>query len=193
MKNLKTLAALGLFFLLTLIASCGGGTDPLKAFSDPNAIPVFTLPVPAPTVGYIFTLTTPSASPTPATFTNTIGLGIVSQIQVTAPAAGVVTNVDTTSLPGTTLTFYHTPQISSQVENLVSTALRIGDVVNQGDVIGVSATSPAGVFTYVGVYFSIFLNGQAVCPLSYLDTTSVRQINALMSIAHSDRTILCNE
>ncbi len=151
---------LALFLAITAALGCANGSDPLTALGDPSVTPALALP---------FTLTSATVTSqtefTAATpyFEWTFGTAVP-----TAPAAGIVTAVDATA-SAASVTIYHNAHVTTQVSKLLSISVRVGDVLAAGQSLGgVTLTAR----------FTVFLDGSAVCPLTYLGTESRTVVNA---------------
>ena len=160
MSRLASLAVLAV-----LVTGCGGN-DPLQALDDPSQGATIGLNLPVDQ-NAIQSVTAYSSSQPYIGMTYVGSFTGVSQV-VTAPAAGLVVNVDNSVNPGYyAVTIYHNARISSQLRFLQAPSVRQGDYVNPGDVI---ATIPSSAFGLTGVGLSVYVDGNSVasCPFSFL-------------------------
>lgn len=89
---------------------------------------------------------------------------------VYAVANGKVTNVYTNYLEGSVIEISHDNGLVSIYKSLSSTAVKIGDSVSAGDVIGEVGTSMAQELNSgAHLHFEMMLNGKLVDPNNYLD------------------------
>ena len=161
--------AMGLMMAAGLV-SCGnasGSVDPLSLFSDssiPNLDPIISS-AGVFTNGQAFTSSTPYW-----VLSNPIGFGGSSYI---APARGIVTSLGVGSFNGITgyyVTIAHSGRLATRYIG-ITPIVRQGDSVLAGQQIGT-------VVGYSGNYvaFQVILDGNPVCPLSYLSTNFRSQI-----------------
>ncbi|MGE0614707.1 MAG: hypothetical protein AB7P04_03625 [Bacteriovoracia bacterium] len=141
----------------TLVGGCGG-THPLNVFTNPNSTPSLSLPF---ATGALVGFTAYSTS------TNSITLTVSAYTTpIIVPAPGVVSSVTTGSNGGYSITIYHTSHISTQMDGLTISSLRVGDVVVDNQQLGIL---PNG---FTQFYMRVLLDGQPVCPYSYFSSAA---------------------
>ena len=150
------------------LAACGQGNEPMSALGNTSVIPVGTMDLPLASQlggGGQILLSQPYSSSTPYfTLNGFTGLGL-TVVPVRAPATGMVSNV----VIGQSITILVTPRVSVQISN-VNTSVEPGNYVTQDQQIGNAATL-TGVMT-----FAVFVDGTAVCPLSFLSGAARSQL-----------------
>lgn len=152
------------FLVLVLTASalsaCGTYRDPLAMMADPskNAIPQnMSLPVNQSFsfTGYV------KGSHEAFTFYNSGWFGV----QVVAPISGtIIENINNS------ITIRHNQNLSVKVSGVWS-QFRPGEYLANGNILGTTLPNVAG-----SIEFYVYVNGVAVCPLTFFTTTARQQI-----------------
>ncbi len=149
-KGSRVKRGVALTAVLGTLLSCGTGVDPLILFDD--SIPALDQIV-AGTVQSSF-LTGGYSSSTPYWTFNSLNLFTLGQFL--APATGVVTEVTVDSI-----TILHSGRMKTRLVGLQTVNIRVGDTVTRGQAIAQFLGSGA-------VQFWVYLDGQPVCPYSFL-------------------------
>ncbi len=159
---MKTILSKLLVLALTTTALSGCGTfrDPLAMMADPskNAIPEnMSLPV-----NQSFSFTGYVKNTHEAfTFYNNSWFGV----QVVAPITGTI--VENTNY---SVTIRHNQNLSVKVTGVLS-QFRPGEYLANGNYLGTTLPNVAG-----SIEFFVYMNGSAVCPLTFFSTTARQQI-----------------
>jgi murein DD-endopeptidase MepM/ murein hydrolase activator NlpD len=155
------------------LTACGG-TEPLSMLGEGSqAIPAqyfngpigFALPI-----GTVSgTSVTGITSPTPYSTVNE-GISFSSSTPGTStvvrtPAAGFIIATDLTPVTGS-VTIYHNAHVTTRIKNISPVGLQVGRYVTASEQIGSTLN--------MAVIFSVLVDGNLVCPLTYLNS-SVRQ------------------
>lgn len=140
---LRFILVLALFSL----TSCGEGQDPVSVMGDPTKSPTSTLlPIHQ---NYINTVTP---------YTDGVGGFILwsnAGVEVRTPSTGMIS-----SIVNDTITIFHTSTMTTRIMGMRTITARVGEYYAVGKSLGDSS----GKLTY-----SVYINGQNVCPYSYLD------------------------
>jgi hypothetical protein len=88
--------------------------------------------------------------------------------QPVAPASGLVAEIN-----GDSITILHSPRLATRFTGVTAPIVRAGDPVQTGSILS-NVNFLGGTFT-----FSVLLDGQAVCPSSYLSSSVWQQIVGL--------------
>ena len=144
---------------------CGAGTEPFSILGDPTVSPpALALPIPNNQITSVVPF-----SPTSDGIELTSAFN--TSLTVQAPAAGIVSATDATSV-----TLFHTAHFSTRVSKLNLVSPQVGRTVNAGDSVGTIPVAGA-------VHFTVLLDGTAVCPVSYLSPDArVNGIDARIAI-----------
>jgi murein DD-endopeptidase MepM/ murein hydrolase activator NlpD len=96
------------------------------------------------------------------------GLDIATKLgkEVVAPADGIIASVDREHDMGNTVQISHSNGVATSYGHLLKSAVRKGQVVRKGDIIGYVGNS--GRSTGSHVHYTVFLNGVPVNPRKYL-------------------------
>jgi hypothetical protein len=156
-------ASLFVGLVIVGLLGCGQGTDPLTLAGDPtNISPGLSLPLPS---SVSITSFTPYGQSGTDGFTLTYYSAVQGQaIAVDTPGTGLVSAVDTA---GASVTILHNYHVSSRVTGITPSVV-LGTYVTSNQQIGVVSNINSQI------RFSVYVNGTAVCPLSYL-SPSARQ------------------
>lgn len=162
--------ALSFFFFISvpwIQMGCGSGTEPFSTLGDPSRAQVaggLTLPQPftAPT------LMTPFSSASDGIAIT----GFVTDTAARAPASGLVIATDATNV-----TILHNVHLVSRINLGTGTvSVPVGTYVTSASQIGTYAAN-----INVTAKLSVFVDGVAMCPLSYLNTESRTYITQRLS------------
>ena len=170
MKKKLIFRTLGGTFALLAFTGCGTN-DPYSLLQQNygDMFPPLNAPVPANSSFFVRGFGT-SGIDGFQFYTQSAFTGVSS---VTAPAAGTVTFIDSSSItpPGVySVTIFHSPLLSSRISGMASTSILVGAFVNQGDTIG---TVPTGAGVFPAIQLDVYVNGgPATCPLSYMSSTA---------------------
>lgn len=99
-----------------------------------------------------------------------------SEFNVICNYQGTVTSIEETGLYGTCVTIDHGSNVVSKYYALSSYNVSVGDVLDQGDIIGVSGTSIVDQEAGNYVYLEILVNGEYYNPLNVVDK-EIAEIN----------------
>jgi hypothetical protein len=99
------------------------------------------------------------------------GLSYSPSLQVKAPAAGVISAIDTGQ---GSITILHNSRMSTRIRGITPT-LQVGTYVPQGQVIGIVIQTSFQSYGN-GVPFAVLLDNNIVCPLSFLSADARQQI-----------------
>jgi murein DD-endopeptidase MepM/ murein hydrolase activator NlpD len=96
------------------------------------------------------------------------GMDIATKLgkEVVAPADGIVSSVEREHDMGNTVQITHTNGLATSYGHLLKSVVRKGQVIRKGDIIGFVGNS--GRSTGSHVHYTVFLNGVAVNPRTYL-------------------------
>ncbi len=144
----------------TALSGCGTYRDPLAMMADPsrNAIPQdMSLPVNQAFsfTGYV------KGSHEAFTFFSNGWFGV----QVYAPIAGTIVENANYSV-----TIRHNQNLSVKITGVLS-QFRPGEYLANGNILGTTLPNVAG-----SIEFFVYVNGSAVCPLTFFTTTARQQI-----------------
>lgn len=159
---MKTVFTKFLAFALitTALSGCGTYRDPLAMMADPskNAIPQnMSLPV-----NQSFSFTGYVKNTHEAfTFYNNGWYGV----QVVAPISGTIVENANYSV-----TIRHNQNLSVKIVGVLS-QFRPGEYLANGNILGTTLPNVAG-----SIEFYVYVNGSAVCPLTFFTTTARQQI-----------------
>lgn len=164
MKTLKYLiAATALGVTGFFLGGCGTGVDPIAVAVGNGTIPQLG-PI-SLTGGFAGNLTNGFTSNTPYWTFNFVSFAG----NYVAPADGVVAQVGFTTINGTQtnfITLVHTGgRLATRFYGVQSIVVRVGDSVFVGQTIGT-------FYQANGVYFQVLLDGNPVCPLSFLSSAA---------------------
>lgn len=145
------------------VTACGSGNEPVGNLGDPSKIPVGTMDLPlASQFNSLIQLVTPFSSSSPYfTISSSNGFTGFTVVPIRAPATGMVS----AAVVGQSITIMVTPRVSVQVSN-VNTSVQVGNYVTQDQQIGTAANLTGQM------QFSVYVDGTAVCPLSFLNGTA---------------------
>ena len=139
------------------LSACGSGVDPLQIVAGNSTIPQLGSISTGSLGGQItagFTPTTPYW-----TFGNLASFG-----NYISPADGIVSKIGIQTIAGQSLVFInivHSARLSTRFSGVPTPIVRVGDTV--------VATQPVGTFfNGGGVIFQVLLDGNPVCPLSFM-------------------------
>ncbi|OFZ54769.1 MAG: hypothetical protein A2428_06140 [Bdellovibrionales bacterium RIFOXYC1_FULL_54_43] len=166
--NSKLTFAFTILLAVTLFAGCGEGKDPYEIFGNSQAIPTIALPMDVSNVGGA------AISPAKDRLDITVA-GTTATVPLVSPVNGIVTAID--GVGPYTLTIFHNSRFSIQIGNLGTLpGVRVGDAVIEGQIL-------AAVYTISPlIYFSVFQNGAAVCPLVAFNATARDRIRAFTPV-----------
>lgn len=188
---MKKFIVYGLLGLSFLSQSCGTNSIPTQLGGDPNATADLALPFSTTQFAQMgcsgagcfapFSSTNPSFKWTISTITGSFN--------VAAPLTGIVTAITAGATSGTyDVTIYFNSRFSVKISgiNTVS-SIQVGQYVLKGATIGASGftSGQAGV-----VSLTLYQEGTAICPFSYLDSAS-RSTLSTQSF-YSSATFICS-
>ncbi len=87
-----------------------------------------------------------------------------STFDVCATLSGTVTNVQESALYGNIITIDHGNNVKSEYLSVANVLVKVGDTVNQGDVIASSSSSDYDVLASNHVHFRVSVDGKYVDP-----------------------------
>lgn len=165
---------LGFAFAVGLVGC--GGENPITALQKniDQAFPELQLPF-SETQASSYSITGYSASNDGFTFT---GLSGSQQIQIVAPADGVVIKITEIDGANDYVTIYHSRYLTSRI-SMSTISAREGDSVKAGEQIGSASNFSSGITD--AVKLTIYLNGRATCPLSFFKASVLTTINGKIS------------
>lgn len=91
------------------------------------------------------------------------------QFDVVAAISGVVTNVNEDALLGKTIEVRTSTDLITVYQSLGEIAVKKGDTITQGQIIGKSGTCPLNSDVKQGLHFEMYKNGQVFNPNKYYD------------------------
>lgn len=145
-----------LFVLGMMLAGCGG-SNPVDIFGDPSLFPQLALPGGFTGFGV-------------ATANDGILINGVNGASLTSPGEGVVVGEG-----NGLVTILHTTRLQTQLHNLGTTSIKLGDKVNEASVVGTFGLSGQ-------IRFKIFVDNNPVCPVSYLNSAARTTLGAITCI-----------
>ncbi len=149
---MKTLKIFTLMSLSIASFGCGTGIDPLVLFDD-------SIPELGPIISSSFVgswVTVPFSASNPFWVMSQASFGVGNFL---APQRGVVTELGTDSI-----SIIHSGRIATKIVGLTSINIRVGDTVTAGQALALFIGSG-------NAEFHVYLDGNAVCPLSFLSQT----------------------
>lgn len=97
------------------------------------------------------------------------------QFDVVASLSGTVTNVSDDTLLGKTVEIRNSTELIVVYQSLAEVAVKKGDTITQGQIIGKSGTCPLNGDVKQGLHFEMYKNGQVINPEKYFDK-SVKEL-----------------
>lgn len=104
-----------------------------------------------------------------------VSYGLDEQFEVLSILNGKVTDIKEDDILGNVITIEHDNDIISVYQSVTDILVKVGDEVNQGDVIAKSSTSNIATDLGNHLYFELIINGVNVDPEDYFD----RNINEM--------------
>lgn len=151
-KNLSKIFLILALASTSTLQSCGTGVDPLVLFDE--ALPELQPIISSGSVSGSWLSQGYSATNPYWIFTGTFFSG-----NFLSPAQGVVTALDTNSI-----TIMHSGRLATRIVGLQSINVRVGDTIAAGQAL-------AFFLGGATLELHVFLDGRAVCPLSFLSQT----------------------
>lgn len=168
----KLKIVLGIVTCFALVG-CGATNAPLNVLkTDDEGLPELGVPVSVLNTSGVFFGSGTDLKPTSGFIfvVNTAYSGMFNSIVPVAPADGVITELN-----GTTLTIQHSSRLASKITN-VGGLVRVGDYVVRGQQISQQQFATYGGTGLPGFVYSVLLDGRVVCPWSYFSTDARNQI-----------------
>lgn len=136
-------------FLMVLMTGCGqAGVDPLSL-----------LQVPFPALNSIVSGVTPSLLTVYSSSNPNWRFAAWGAISFVSPAAGVV-SLQGADNDGNFVLITHSGRVATKISGLATVLVRSGDSVFSGQQVGVFANAP--------ITFTVYLDRQPVCPLTFM-------------------------
>jgi len=157
-------AAFTLLVCLGAVA-CGQGQEPIANLGDPSQSLGPGLALPMSVTGLTFNTFVPFSSAKPSWGLTGAYTGLVTPI--VAPGTGFVMTADSASQ---TVSILHNSHIYTKVVGVIPAGVTVGSYVAGGSQIGTVANG------FNTITFSVYADGVAVCPLSYLTSTARGQL-----------------